>query len=428
MPAKLDRCVASVSERDDMKSRYTDPKERKSRAFAICNAALTKKGGGMEYGYLVKLDEGAKIELDDDGVPTKVNALVVGKFPHPVHGEVEITEDRLRRFASNVNDNVRGIDLDIDYDHKDKRNDAAGWVKTASVDDEGRLWYDVEWTDEARKAIKEKKYRYFSPEFMDEWEGPDGTVHSDVLFGGALTNRPFLKGLVPINFSEHVSGDQLLNIDEGIYKFNSKSNTYTVLREDPKPDHRREGNLDPKMLAEILGVEGDEDVLLKTVTELKAFKDAKTADEDQAKKFAELFPELARQQAEDRKRLSELEANNKLMEADAKVKLWSEGANAIPAKVGDKTRDFRQILSAEQAEKFDEIMGDIHADGLVEINVEDGGVPDPTDKDAVAKFAETIDKLYEDNKDKEGFTYLDAVNMAERAEPELAKAYKLANR
>jgi len=383
----------------------------------------------MEYGYLVKLDEGAKVEVDSEGVPSRVNALVLGKFSHPVHGEIEITKERLQRFASNVNDNVRGIDLDIDYDHKDKRNDAAGWVKTANVDDEGRLWYDIEWTDEARQAIKDKKYRYFSPEFLDEWEGPDGTVHSDVLFGGALTNRPFLKGLVPINFSEHVKGDQLLNIDEGIYKFNSKSNTYTVLREVPKPDtDGGEDKLDPKMLSEILGVEGDEDVLLKTVTELKAFRDEKTADEDQAKKFAELFPELARQQDADRKRLNELETHNKLMEADTKVKLWSEGEHAIPAKVGDKTRDFRQTLSAEQAEKFDEIMGDIHEDGLVAIDGETGGVSDPTEKDAVKKFTDTINSILADNKGTEGFDYFTAVSMAEAQEPELAKAYKIANR
>ena len=39
---------------------------------------------------------------------------------------------------------------------------------------------------------------------MDEYEHDDGTVHTNVLLGGGLTNRPAAKGLnpLPVNFSE----------------------------------------------------------------------------------------------------------------------------------------------------------------------------------------------------------------------------------
>jgi len=424
MPAKLDRCVTSVSSSKEMLSRYPDANERKSRAFAICNASLKKKGGSMDYGFLVRLDE-QDIDL------SRVNALAIGKYKHPVYGEIEITKERLEQFAANVNGNVRGVDLDIDYDHKDKDGRAAGWVKTAEVDDEGRLWFNVDWTPDAKESISKKEYRYFSPEFMDEWEDSEGAIHSDVLFGGALTNRPFMKDLVPLNFSEYVTSDKILDLgDEGIYKFDSKTSEWRKLRENkPTPkDDGKEGNLDPKKLAEILGIEGDEAALIEAVTDLKTFKESATKDEEKAKKFAEDYPEIAKKMAEDAQRLTELESGNKLMEADAKVKVWSEGDHALPAKVGDKVRDFRQTLTSDQTEKFDDLMGDINTDGLVKINGESGENGDPTDDDKVKEFTDLINSIYDANKDKQGFNYFDAVKLAEVESPDAAKLYKMVNR
>jgi hypothetical protein len=143
------------------------------------------------FGYLVS----TKTFDEDD--PSWIHALALGKFNHPTHGEIEITPERVERFADNVNNRVRGIDIDIDYDHKAKDTAAAGWVRAAQSRDDG-LWLQVDWTDRAKAAIKSKEYRYFSPEYRDEWN-----EHKDVLFGGGLTNRPFLKDLVPLNLSEY---------------------------------------------------------------------------------------------------------------------------------------------------------------------------------------------------------------------------------
>jgi len=60
----------------------------------------------------------------------------------------------------------------------------------------------VEWTQTAAEKIKEKAFKYFSPEFRDTWTDEHGTKHNNVLFGGGITNRPFLKDLLPINLSE----------------------------------------------------------------------------------------------------------------------------------------------------------------------------------------------------------------------------------
>jgi hypothetical protein len=130
-----------------------------------------------------------------------INAMRVGKHTHPLYGELDFTPDRLVRFAESVKARVRGIDPDIDYDHKLKTDEAAGWVKDAKVVGD-QLMLLVEWTKTAADKIKEGAYRYFSPEFRDEWVDSKGQKFQDVIFGGGITNRPFLKDLLPLNLSE----------------------------------------------------------------------------------------------------------------------------------------------------------------------------------------------------------------------------------
>ena len=131
--------------------------------------------------------------------------MPLGKYSHPIYGEIDITPDKVQRFANNVNNRIRTTELDIDYDHKEYNGEAAGWVKQAEPRENG-LWILVEWTAKAWEAIKSKAYRYFSPEFDDEWSDPKtGEKYTDVLFGGGITNRPFLKDILPLNLSEKFS-------------------------------------------------------------------------------------------------------------------------------------------------------------------------------------------------------------------------------
>ena len=129
-----------------------------------------------------------------------VHALPIGNYKHPVYGTITITTDRVKTFMDNVKAKVRGIDPSINYNH-DNKDVAAGWVKDADARADG-LWLFVEWVKTAAEKIKNKEWRYFSSEFEDEWEDPQGKKHKDVILGGALTNRPFMKNLVPVNLSE----------------------------------------------------------------------------------------------------------------------------------------------------------------------------------------------------------------------------------
>ena len=164
---------------------------------------MTKK-----ISYLIELNSlnfSTDTSNADAAASSWIQAMPLGKYSHPVYGEINITPEKVARFADNVNRKVRGTDLDIDYDHKEYNGEAAGWVKQAEPRTDG-LWILVEWTAKAWEAIKSKAYRYFSPEFDDEWSNPKtGEKYTDVLFGGGITNRPFLKDILPLNLSEKFS-------------------------------------------------------------------------------------------------------------------------------------------------------------------------------------------------------------------------------
>lgn len=153
--------------------------------------------------YLVDL---SKIEFSEqDGKKASwIQALAPGEYKHPVYGTLQITADKIKNLAESVKTKVRGIDPSINYQHLGD-GEAAGWVKDAESRPDG-LWVFVEWTTDAARKISEKAFRYFSAEFHDKWEDPTGKKFTDVLFGGALTNRPYMKNLIPVNLSEATVG------------------------------------------------------------------------------------------------------------------------------------------------------------------------------------------------------------------------------
>lgn len=151
--------------------------------------------------YLVDLNN---VQLSEDETSTSVwiHALPLGDYIHPVYGKIQMTADRIKSYAESVKNKVRGIDPSINWMHGDGGDgEAAGWVKDAEARQDG-LWLFVDFVKDAAQAIKDKKWRYFSAEYNDSWTDPVGKEHKNVLFGGALTNRPYMKNLLPINLSE----------------------------------------------------------------------------------------------------------------------------------------------------------------------------------------------------------------------------------
>jgi hypothetical protein len=153
----------------------------------------------------------APVEGSEKGGPRWVESLPARLYKTPMYGDVPVTPDKLQNFIKNFKENVRGQEILIDFDHmqdKAKGNKAAGQIKDATLrpssDDPATpaLWTLIEFTEEAKKEIEDKQWRYFSLEWDDMWEDTDGNKHKDVIIGGALTNRPIVKRTLPINFSE----------------------------------------------------------------------------------------------------------------------------------------------------------------------------------------------------------------------------------
>jgi len=162
---------------------------------------------------LIQVPEKATEELGSSQENTMwIEALPARVYTTPQYGEIPVTTDKLNRMIANFNAGVRGQDIATDFEHGSdtaKGKQASGWYKKfeirPSTDDpeQQSLWAEVEFTDDAKKEIAEKKWKYWSLEWDDEYHVNDsGEVVQDVIIGGGLTNRPVAKRTMPINFSE----------------------------------------------------------------------------------------------------------------------------------------------------------------------------------------------------------------------------------
>lgn len=354
--------------------------------------------------------QGAELKFSGDGENrTWIQAMTLGTYKHPIYGQIKITSERIANFVRNFKNNVRDQELDIDYDHKAVTQKAAGWVK--DVEDRGLegLWYLVEWTAEAKRALQEKEYRYFSPEFADEWVHPkSGQKFKDVLFGGALTNRPFLKDILPINLSDFGH----INIPMG------DSNMNELLMK----------------LADLLGIElsdkdSDEDNVTKLSDEIKALKEradkpASEDQDDQLKKLAETNPVIARllaERAEDRRAIVELQARNRLSEITAMFNEAKSDKFDLPPAFVAEVKPIVVKLAESDATKLMAAIKKLTETGLVQLGEVGGTNPNNrNDGDLVKLFHEEIDKLTAGEK---GLSYADAVTKICNERPELFDAY-----
>jgi hypothetical protein len=155
----------------------------------------------------IVLDESAK-------VPAAVQIFKTGSFTHPNYGKFEITTTFLSDVLTNFKNRVRGIDIAFDYFH-DSDKEASGWVRSLELRENGtQLWATVDWTPKAATMLAQRELRYFSPDFTFKWQDPEtGKTFKNVLFGGGLTNRPFLKEMQPI-VADEIKGEKMTELEK----------------------------------------------------------------------------------------------------------------------------------------------------------------------------------------------------------------------
>lgn len=152
------------------------------------------------------IDAAALVDLDamEAGEPaSQIQILRTGIWEHPVFGTIEITEQTLQDFVDNFYAGLPGTDIAVDQSHQPDQG-AAGWFRDLYKRGT-ELWADIGWTPMGVQLIRDEIFRYFSPEFDVVYtDAETGEKTKNVLRGGGLTNRPFIRGMAPVMLSETI--------------------------------------------------------------------------------------------------------------------------------------------------------------------------------------------------------------------------------
>lgn len=371
--------------------------------------------------YLVDLK---KIEFSESNgnKASWIQALTPGEYQHPVFGKLNITADKIKNLAESVKTKVRGIDPSINYQHQGD-GEAAGWVKDAESRADG-LWLFVEWTTDAARKIKEKAFRYFSAEYHDTWKDPAGNDHTDVFFGGALTNRPYMKNLIPVNLSESTV-DVAYGLVEAI---NNAKNA----------NKGKEVQVDLAELNKKLGLpEGTSEAdALKKLSELTAppagdqskFPKVPAAPSASAElvALAEENPLVAALLTTLNDQNTALqEFNSNLLENSIATKLaeFDQSKIVLTPKAKDMVHDFLVDTPVELHERFWDIMNSMRKSSglMVELGERAGAnVRYGRAKDKASLFMDEANKLVIANK----ITLSEAMDQVARSQPDLYNGYR----
>ena len=202
------------------------------------------------------------------------NQLWVQQYPfdswsHPFFSDTTIDVERASKLKASFDNKVKGTKAFADYEHgldKAKGNKAAGEIKELKVVETPRagfptagLWARVQFTDNARKEIEDGEWNYSSASHYDTWTHPQtGQTHEYVYDGMGLTNKPYVKDMAPLNFSEvglteedikqHavLSAEQRKSLPDGAYMYKAPDGTRMF------PFKHSDGSLDEVHLQKII--------------------------------------------------------------------------------------------------------------------------------------------------------------------------------
>lgn len=311
----------------------------------------------------------------------ELQVLKPGKWDHPAYGMVEITPEIQEEFAANFKRDLRAhsssIGLPIDEEHYSDRG-AVGWIKNLVNKGNEGLFAVVEWNKKGRELIKDAIYRFFSPEFYFQYEDPeDRRLYNNVLIGGALTNRPYFKGLNPVVLSENLihKNMDLKEIAKKVFADLSDAEKSFITSHFNELDEAGK-----KQFEELKPAETEEEKKAREEKEAKEKADKEAADAE-AKKKADEEAAAAKKKADDEAAAAAVQASEKkitmseteakkLREDSEKLKkmelsekidsfIYSEKNSEngkLPASLKDKTVEFVMSLNESQATKFYEIV------------------------------------------------------------------------
>jgi len=129
-----------------------------------------------------------------------------------VWGSFEVTEAGNKEFVTNFNAHVYQKHIALDAEHETKVSGAVGYLEELSMNDDGSVEAAVDWTPRGKKLIAEDAFKFISPEWYEQWTDPaTQQEYENVIIGGALTTRPFFKGLRSLVANE----DGMYDMEDG---------------------------------------------------------------------------------------------------------------------------------------------------------------------------------------------------------------------
>jgi phage I-like protein len=275
----------------------------------------------------------------------------------------------------------------------------------------------IDWTKWGIEAIKSKLFKYISPEFDFEYTDPEnGQKFKNVLYGVALTNRPFMKGMQPVVLSENLVNNIAEEIKQkkgGIEMDLKKLIGLLKLKEDAT-----EAEMETK-IGELMGIKPVElkDVraeleLTETATVEDIVKKIKEVRKVDSGKVTLTEAEVAQLKA-DAKDGKEAMAKLKLSEATALVdKALADG------KITAAQKEWAGNYALSNPEGFKKF---IEAAPKVVSTTETGSGGEGGEHTAADKVNQEAQKLMKENK---GMSFTDAVRKVLKDSPDLAKEYE----
>jgi len=150
----------------------------------------------------VRFLSGLHVSLEAGKKQTWVTVTRTGSFTDPRYGRFEITRDMLLSMVSNFKNDTLGSKIFLDVAHK-PQDGAAAEIMDLAVEG-NRLRALVEWSPLGVEAIQKRKMIYLSAEYIENFkDNEEGNQHGPVLLGAALTVRPVIKRLDPVQLSEN---------------------------------------------------------------------------------------------------------------------------------------------------------------------------------------------------------------------------------
>lgn len=132
--------------------------------------------------------------------------LRTGSWNHEVYGHIEITDKVLSDMIYNFENNVVWTQIVVDEEHDIDKKALAIYKRLylKYIDGETQLWATVQLTQRWVNILKDWSYLYFSPEFKFVYQDKQtGQIYENVLTGGGVTNKPFIKRMASIQASEN---------------------------------------------------------------------------------------------------------------------------------------------------------------------------------------------------------------------------------